>query len=385
VASRLLEFKRKLRLKKAGAAETLFDDITGDGDVITVSDLRESLGTLGLRLGEERMRLVADNVSMEQRGRISKDEFVAWVTGRNVSRSRMSGVVIKILLGLGQVISKQPEVLKTDYPGLMWDSEWLKVLSFDFAWVFPICQVSYASRFVLNTIIFPVSLVGLVAATWATNRQQRPAKAATKNTDGGDDPSKDDDDYDELRASRNSDYYFAFFLSYPTMTQTFIKHFSCRSLSAKLSVLEADYEAQCYPDELASQWWILAAVSALGLVVVSLGVPIIMFLAMRRDMGTRMRGVVLGKVPLAVAHRNHGRKFIYMSGEFRPQAGIYAEPVDLVRKLVLTGLITLIPSGTVIQAFSQVLFSLTFMGFHMRLWPYPDTASNVLKLAALST
>jgi hypothetical protein len=47
----------------------------------------------------------------------------------------MSSSVVKIVLGLVQVISKQPEVLKEDYPGIMWDSEWLKVFSFDFSWV----------------------------------------------------------------------------------------------------------------------------------------------------------------------------------------------------------------------------------------------------------
>lgn len=48
---------------------------------------------------------------------------------------QMSSSVAKIVLGLVQVISKQPEVLKEDYPGIMWDSDWLKVFSFDFSWV----------------------------------------------------------------------------------------------------------------------------------------------------------------------------------------------------------------------------------------------------------
>ena len=47
---------------------------------------------------------------------------------------------------------------------------------------------------------------------------------------------------------------------------------------------------------------------------------------------------------------------------------VYAECVDLVRKLVLTSLITLVPPGTIIQAFCQVLFSLVFMGMHVRIW-----------------
>ena len=46
----------------------------------------------------------------------------------------------------------------------------------------------------------------------------------------------------------------------------------------------------------------------------------------------------------------------------------YAECVDLLRKLVLTSLITLVPAGTILQAFCQVLFSLVFMGAHVRLW-----------------
>ena len=46
----------------------------------------------------------------------------------------------------------------------------------------------------------------------------------------------------------------------------------------------------------------------------------------------------------------------------------YAECVDLVRKLVLTSLITLVPPGTIVQAFCQVLFSLVFMGIHVRIW-----------------
>ena len=49
-------------------------------------------------------------------------------------------------------------------------------------------------------------------------------------------------------------------------------------------------------------------------------------------------------------------------------AADYAECVDLLRKLVLTSLITLVPPGTIVQAFCQVLFSLVFMGIHVRIW-----------------
>ena len=63
-----------------------------------------------------------------------------------------------------------------------------------------------------------------------------------------------DTDYDEAKASRRSDYYFAFFLCYPSMTQSFINHFNCRRLSPTLWVLQKDYSEQCY------EGWYVAAV-----------------------------------------------------------------------------------------------------------------------------
>ena len=73
-----------------------------------------------------------------------------------------------------------------------------------------------------------------------------------------------DTDYDEAKASRRSDYYFAFFLCYPSMTQSFFNHFNCRRLSPTLWVLQKDYSEQCFE----GWWWIFALFSALGLAVI---------------------------------------------------------------------------------------------------------------------
>jgi hypothetical protein len=63
-----------------------------------------------------------------------------------------------------------------------------------------------------------------------------------------------DIDYDEAKTSRRSDYYFAFFLCYPSMTQSFFNHFNCRRLSPTLWVLQKDYSEQCY------EGWYVAAI-----------------------------------------------------------------------------------------------------------------------------
>ena len=59
----------------------------------------------------------------------------------------------------------------------------------------------------------------------------------------------------------------------PTITQTFFGHFNCRALSDTFSVLEKDYSVECS----GTQWWVLALLSALGILVVSIGFPVGMF------------------------------------------------------------------------------------------------------------
>jgi hypothetical protein len=49
--------------------------------------------------------------------------------------------------------------------------------------------------------------------------------------------------------------------------------------------------------------------------------------------------------------------------EFKPQ-GYYAECIDLVRKLVLSGMVSLLSPGTVVQSFVTAVFSLIFMVIH---------------------
>ena len=47
--------------------------------------------------------------------------------------------------------------------------------------------------------------------------------------------------------------------------QTFVKHFACRQLSPDRAVLESDYSIECYTGTASSLWWVLAAVSAVGI------------------------------------------------------------------------------------------------------------------------
>ena len=374
---KLLTFKRQKRQKSLGAAQSLFAELDSDGSgEITRDEMRANLALLqGMELDEDTAARLIEAIDIDHSGDIDEIEFVAWME-HSTSQLKTSMIVAKIVLGLGQIMSKQPETLKEEFPGPQWDSDWLQVFSFKFDWVLPVCEVDYVQRFFLNTVVLPTFLLSLVAVTWAMNRKS------------DDEANEAREDFDETKASKRSDYYFAFFLSYPTITQTFFGHFNCRHLSDELSVMEKDCELQerylpsafwgcaymrvdVTTDSVlcsGTQWWLLAVFSAAGILFISIGFPVGMALWMNRYWVKHMRKVRLGEKSRVVAQRDFRRKFGFMSGDFRAEA-YYAESVDLIRKLMMSGLLSLIRPGTVFQSFCSVLLSITFMVSLPHAWP----------------
>jgi Ca2+-binding EF-hand superfamily protein len=285
---KLLTFKRQQRLKKLGASRAMFRDMDTDSSGrITRNEMRNSLAVLGLEVSSQTAIQIIESIDIDHSGDIDEHEFVAWME-YNVSRFKMALVVGKIMLGLVQVLSKQPTVLKESFPGPQWESVCMKFWSFDFGWVFPVCRVNYYERFLLNAVVLPVFLMGLVKLTWAMNTRATKKEEENETPDGEADREiidktiwqaeirrvfeevdadgtgqldrsevnrlaerlgerlsegdletamlvmdgngdghvgfeefacwydrmrgKDDDNYDESKASRRSDYYFAFFL-----------------------------------------------------------------------------------------------------------------------------------------------------------------------------
>ena len=58
----------------------------------------------------------------------------------------------------------------------------------------------------------------------------------------------------------------------------------------------------------------------------------------------------------------------------------YAECVDLLRKLFLTGVLGIIPAGTVLQSFCSVVISLFFLAMHVWMWVSCIFTQLILKL-----
>lgn len=97
----------------------------------------------------------------------------------------------------------------------------------------------------------------------------------------------------------------------PTMTQQFFGHFNCRRLSEYILVLHKDYETECWADN--TTWWILAAMSAIGLLGVSLGIPIGMWLWMRSVMQEEVKNIHEKTKSRPRAFRDFRDKFSYIT------------------------------------------------------------------------
>jgi hypothetical protein len=107
-------------------------------------------------------------------------------------------MVAKIVLGLGQVLSKQPDILESkELLEQVEDHTWLQAFSFNAGWMVPVCQVDYMQTFLLNTFLLPAFLMALVAMTWTTN-----SKKAGKDND-----EDNEEDTDEATIAKRSDFY----------------------------------------------------------------------------------------------------------------------------------------------------------------------------------
>lgn len=97
----------------------------------------------------------------------------------------------------------------------------------------------------------------------------------------------------------------------PTMTQQFFGHFNCRRLSEYMVVLHKDYETECSVGN--TTWWILAVMSFIGLLGVSLGIPIGMWIWMRSVMQDEVKNIHEKTKSRARAYRDFRDKFSYIT------------------------------------------------------------------------
>lgn len=182
-------------------------DLRGSGE-ITRDEFQSSLSQLGLKVSEETTYETVDSIDLDHSGYMDQHEFTAFME-RKVSRLKIVAVVAKILIGLGQVISKQEDTMQQKLPGPQWHSNLLDVVQINVGFIAPICDVGYTTRFLLNIVALPLSLVLLVSATWATNKGLETEATAGTNVSGQGKGSgtQRESAAEERKSSKRADYY----------------------------------------------------------------------------------------------------------------------------------------------------------------------------------
>ena len=92
------------------------------------------------------------------------------------------------------------------------------------------------------------------------------------------------------------------------MSKTFFDHFDCRTLSDDLIILSVDNSVTCQD----GMWILFAGISAIGLLVVSFGVPLLLLYIMHRAMQEKLREIRRREKRAVVAFNEFGRQFDYV-------------------------------------------------------------------------
>ena len=178
---------------------------------------------------------MAHSASKMERIKTAIRIVIAWAVPR-------AGTMVQVLQDMPKIQKQQDK-----YP-----AEWELFGYFtpSLGLVAPCIPFNYTGLFLTNSFVVPLLLMGCVALAWFfSQRSKRPERGSLEEQ--------------EAELQRRSDFYFAFFVCYPSMSQCWFNHFNCRALSTTVSVLMADNGIQCYQDPL---WWGLAGIAVVGIV-----------------------------------------------------------------------------------------------------------------------
>jgi membrane protein YdbS with pleckstrin-like domain/nitrate reductase NapE component len=302
-------------------------------------------------------------------------------TKQHVRRLKVN---FRIILGAIQVWSLLPAVLQLAFPG----SSGL-ILHYFALFVFDLRDVvrlecwgwDWKSRWWASVLLLP--LVASVPITafwlWQQKKIRKLERASMKRA------------YKRARDQVIGAFLFLAMLLYPQLSSAILSALRCRKLGPELSVLEADYSQDCIIDTVNG-----TSVFAYGLLfLVPLGLPAFLFALLRTQRKDSARkwdfGVASGRMPpdmIAIVQADGSQRdfqhkkaedfFGFCVEDYRKDCYWY-EPVDMLRKLALSGLLQFVHRGTAAQCFCGCGIAFTSFGLQQWLQPYREWESNVLK------
>jgi hypothetical protein len=330
---------------------------------------------------------------------------------------------VKIVLGLAQVLSLLQGVLDIALPpNTQTTLGYMGLLTLDVRSLLQLeCNnVSWFGKFVLTTIGLPLLAFVLVGCRWTWQR----TRASTENM------------VQNAETTAISSLFFVTMLLYPRVSTSILSVFRCRQLGPDLSVLEEDYAVDCGADSDMSQNRYLRyrVVAIVLLLTWTFGIPLgPLFLVLRQSrqassvwnstggqVVTRSleesrassvvrqsqsqgryasyssAGMIVELNPNTPEHEDidtvESAKELYCTtqmhetysfcvSDFRPEC-FWFEPIDMLRKLLLSGLLQFWHRGTAQQILVGCGLSFAACGLQLYLCPYREPEANTLKALA---
>ena len=174
--------------------------------------------------------------------------------------------------------------------------------------------------------------------------------------------------------------FFVVMLLHPRVSSAILETLRCRRLGPGINVLYADYSVDCTSQQYGR--YHLAA-SLLGAVVV-LGIPFGLLGALFRQWGKsgkawRGSSEHDDNMTLVDFHQSRIQQtYGFCTDAFR-NGCFYYEPIDMLRKLALSGLLQFVERGTAAQVFTGCTVAFCSFGLQLLLQPYRENEANALK------
>jgi len=163
--------------------------------------------------------------------------------------------------------------------------------------------------------------------------------------------------------------FFVGMLLYPQLSSSIFSALRCRRLGPTTAVLEVDYSVRCSDPDFYPTLWLARSL----VVVVPVGFPVALLGLLWRKVRAADDAQTAGAMRQRVAET-----YGFCVDDYRPDCWYY-EPLDMLRKLALTGLLQFVHRGTATQVFCGCALAFVMSGLQLRLQPYSEIEANILK------
>jgi len=168
----------------------------------------------------------------------------------------------------------------------------------------------------------------------------------------------------DIKHEARSQLFLVVFLIYPSFTNKLFEGLACRTISDESSVLDVDYGLSCQSSYYAGLRIVLYALVLLW----AIGVPGLLWWSMYK-----MKHLILAEDPDTLS------EFGFCVDDYKTTHW-YWEVVELARKLILTGIISLFSRGSIVQVVAATTISFFFFALTLKERPFNTKHLNAVKI-----